>query len=100
MKQCNGLDKNELELQLNGCIEGYISLLAPLVLSDMKLINQLGLFSYLYFVRYSNHWLSKMKSSHPNPQQDGYNLEGFPDHNCKPQNNNDQISARNNCVYF
>ena len=41
-----------------------------------------------------------MKSSHPNPQQDGYNLQGFPDQNCKTQNNNDQISARNNRVYF
>ena len=36
MKQRNGLGKDELELQLNGCIEGYISTLAPLVLSDMK----------------------------------------------------------------
>ena len=71
-KQRNGLDKDELELQLYGFVGGYISSLAPLVLSDMKYI-----IHYLYFVRYSTHWLSKMKSSHPNPQRDGYNLEGF-----------------------
>ena len=39
-----------------------------------------------------------MKSSHPNPQRDEYNLEA--DQNFKPQNNNDQMSARNNRVYF
>ena len=94
-KQRNGLDKDELELQLYGFVGGYISKLTPSVLSDMKYI-----IHYLYFVRYSTHWLSKMKSSHPNPQRDGYNLEGFPDHNYKPQNDNDQISARNNRVYF
>ena len=94
MKQRNGLDKDELELQLYGFVGGYISSLAPLELSDMKWINQLDLFYNLYFVRYSTHWLSKMKSSHPNPQRDGYNLEGFPDHNCKPQNNNASIGKK------
>ena len=74
LKQGNGLDKDELELQLYGFVEGYIPTLAPLVLSDMKLINQLDFFHYLYFVRHYNHWLEKMKSSRPNPQRDGYNL--------------------------
>ena len=36
LKQRNGLDKDELELHLNGCIGGYISTLAPLELSDIK----------------------------------------------------------------
>ena len=53
LKQRNGLDKDELELQLYGFIVGYISSLAPLELSDIKQINQLGLFNYLYFVRHS-----------------------------------------------
>ena len=94
LKQPNGLDKDELELQLNGCIGGYISTLAPLELSDIKQINQLDLFYYLYFVRHSNHWLEKMKSFHPNLRRDGYNLEGFLDHNCKPQNNNASIGKK------
>ena len=36
LKQRNGLDKDELELQLYGFVEGYISSLAPLELSDIK----------------------------------------------------------------
>ena len=68
LKQRNGLKKDELELQLYGFIEGYIPTLAPLELSDIKQINKLDLF---YFYTSSD-----MKSSHPNPQRDGYNLEG------------------------
>ena len=77
LKRRDGLEKDELELQLYGFVGGYISTLAPLVLSDMKLINQLDFFHYLYFVRHYNHWLEKMKSSRPNPQRDGYNLAGL-----------------------
>ena len=36
LKQRKGLDKDELELQLYGFVEGYISSLAPLELSDIK----------------------------------------------------------------
>ena len=36
LKQRNGLEKDELELQLYGFIEGYIPTLAPLELSDIK----------------------------------------------------------------
>ena len=100
LEQRNGLEKDELALQLYGFVGGYIPSLAPLELSDIRQINQLDLLYYLYFVRYSNYWLENMKSSHPNPQRDGYNLEGFPDQNRKTQNNNDQISARNHGVYI
>ena len=52
LKQRNGLEKDELELQLYGFIEGYIPTLAPLELSDIKQINQLDLVYYLYFIRH------------------------------------------------
>ena len=69
LKHCNGLDKDELEFQVYGFIGGYISTLALLKLSDIKQKNQLDLFNYLYFVRHSNHWFSKINGSHPNPQR-------------------------------
>ena len=36
LKQRNGLDKDELELQLYGFVGGYIPTLAPLEFSDIK----------------------------------------------------------------
>ena len=36
LKQRNGLDKDELELQLYGLVGGYIPTLTPLELSDIK----------------------------------------------------------------
>ena len=36
LKHGNGLDKEELELQLYGFVGGYLSTSAPLELSDVK----------------------------------------------------------------
>ena len=48
LKQRNGLEKDELELQLYGFVAGYISTLAPLDLSDIKIDKSVR--SFLLFI--------------------------------------------------